>query len=133
MYTNIIFAAGNSNRCRKYNGVWPSGKAPDFESDMHWFDPSHPSHFCQKNFTGGDYMLDANVIIANNIRAELEKENKNQSDLAKEIGVSKKTMSKIMNGARAISAIELRRISECLNVTVGSLLKMPESSEDTRR
>lgn len=78
-------------------------------------------------------MLDVNMIIANNIRAELEKENKNQSDLAKEIGVSKKTMSKIMSGARAISAIELRRISECLNVTVGSLLKMPESSEDTRR
>ena len=78
-------------------------------------------------------MLDANMIIANNIRAELEKENKNQSDLAKEIGVSKKTMSKIMSGARAISAIELRGISECLNVTVGSLLKMPGSSEDTRR
>ena len=78
-------------------------------------------------------MLDANMIIANNIRAELEKENKNQSDLAKEIGVSKKTMSKIMSGARAISAIERRRISECLNVTVGSLLKMPEGSEDTRR
>ena len=78
-------------------------------------------------------MLDANMIIANNIRAELEKENKNQSDLAKEIGVSKKTMSKIMSGARAISAIELRRISECLNVTVGSLLKMPESSEDASR
>ena len=69
-------------------------------------------------------MLDANMIIANNIRAELEKENKNQSDLAKEIGVSKKTMSKIMSGARAISAIELRRISERLNVTIGSLLKI---------
>jgi transcriptional regulator with XRE-family HTH domain len=78
-------------------------------------------------------MLDVNMIIANNIRAELEKDNKKQSDLAKEIGVSKKTMSKIMNGARAISAIELRRISECLNVTIGSLLKMPGSSEDTRR
>lgn len=78
-------------------------------------------------------MLDANMIIANNIRAELEKENKNQSDLAKEIGVSKKTMNKIMSGARAISAIELRRISECLNATIGSLLKIPEGSEDTMR
>ena len=78
-------------------------------------------------------MLDANMIIANNIRAELEKENKNQSDLAKEIGVSKKTMSKIMSGARPISAIELRRISECLNVTIGSLLKMSGSSEDAMR
>ena len=76
-------------------------------------------------------MLDANMIIANNIRAELEKDNKKQSDLAKEIGVSKKTMSKIMSGARAISAIELRRISECLNVTIGSLLKMPGSLNET--
>ena len=76
-------------------------------------------------------MLDANMIIANNIRAELEKDNKKQSDLAKEIGVTKKTMSKIMSGARAISAIELRRISECLNVTIGSLLKMPGSPNET--
>ena len=76
-------------------------------------------------------MLDANMIIANNIRAELEKDNKKQSDLAKEIGVTKKTMSKIMSGARAISAIELRRISECLNVSIGSLLKMPESLNET--
>ena len=51
---------------------------------------------------GGDYMLDVNMIIANNIQAELKKENKKQVDLAEGIGVSKQTMSKIMNGARAI-------------------------------
>ena len=45
------------------------------------------------------------MIIANNIQAELK--NKKQVDLAKEIGVSKQTMSKIINGARAINAIEL--------------------------
>jgi len=28
---------------------------------------------------GGDYMLDVNMIIANNIQAELKKENKKQS------------------------------------------------------
>ena len=33
--------------------------------------------------------------------------NKKQVDLAKEIGVSKQTMSKIINGARAINAVEL--------------------------
>ena len=78
-------------------------------------------------------MLDANMIIANNIRAELEKENKNQSDLAKEIGVSKKTMSKIMSGEREINTIELRRISECIKEKIGNLMKMKEGSEDTRR
>ena len=61
---------------------------------------------------GGDYMLDVNMIIANNIQAELKKENKKQVDLAEGIGVSKQTMSKIMNGARAINAIELHKISE---------------------
>lgn len=44
-------------------------------------------------------MLDVNMIIANNI----------QVDLAEGIGVSKQTMSKIMNGARAINAIELHK------------------------
>ena len=42
-------------------------------------------------------MLDVNMIIANNIQAELKKENKKQVDLAEGIGVSKQTMSKIMN------------------------------------
>ena len=41
---------------------------------------------------GGDYMLDVNMIIANNIQAELKKENKKQVDLAEGIGVSKQTI-----------------------------------------
>lgn len=61
-------------------------------------------------------MLDVNMIIANNIQAELKKENKKQVDLAEGIGVSKQTMSKIMNGARAINAIELHKISEYLHI-----------------
>ena len=52
-------------------------------------------------------MLDVNMIIVNNIQAELKKKNKKQVDLAEEIGVSKQTMSKIINGARAINAVEL--------------------------
>ena len=69
-------------------------------------------------------MLDVNMIIANNIQAELKKENKKQVDLAEEIGVSKQTMSKIMNGARAINAIELHKISEYLHVSMDSLMKI---------
>ena len=63
-------------------------------------------------------MLDVNMIIANNIQAELKKENKKQVDLAEGIRVSKQTMSKIMNGARAINAIELHKISEYLHVSI---------------
>lgn len=76
-------------------------------------------------------MLDVNMIIANNIQAELKKENKKQVDLAEGIGVSKQTMSKIMNGARAINAIELHKISEYLHVSMDSLMKMPEKTMDT--
>ena len=76
-------------------------------------------------------MLDVNMIIANNIQAELKKENKKQVDLAEGIGVSKQTMSKIMNGARAINAIELHKISEYLHVLMDSLMKMPEKPMDT--
>ena len=76
-------------------------------------------------------MLDVNMIIANNIQAELKKENKKQVDLAKEIGVSKQTMSKIMNGTKAINAIELYKISEYLHVSTDSLTKMPEELADT--
>ena len=76
-------------------------------------------------------MLDVNMIIANNIQAELKKENKKQVDLAEGIGVSKQTMSKIMNGVRAINAIELHKISEYLHVSMEYLMKIPEKPMDT--
>lgn len=72
------------------------------------------------------YGFDSSVI-----QAELKKENKKQVDLAEGIGVSKQTMSKIMNGARAINAIELHKISEYLHVSMDSLMKMPEKPMDT--
>ena len=53
-------------------------------------------------------MLDVNMMIANNIQNQLKKANKKQIDLAEGIGVSRQTMSKIMNGARAINAIKFR-------------------------
>lgn len=76
-------------------------------------------------------MLDANMVIANNIRTELKKQNKRESDLAEGIGVSRKTMSKIMNGARMINAIELPKIAEYLHVSVDSLVKPPEKPVST--
>lgn len=75
-------------------------------------------------------MQDVNMIIANNIQAEMKKENKKQVDLAEGIGVSKQTMSKIMNGAKVINAIELYKISEYLHVSMSSLTKMPEKPMD---
>lgn len=76
-------------------------------------------------------MLDVNMIIANNIQAELTKENKTQIDLAEGIGVSRQTMNELMSGARAINAAELHKISEYLHVPLDSLMKMPAKSMDT--
>ena len=76
-------------------------------------------------------MLDVNMMIANNIQNQLKKENKKQIDLAEGIGVSRQTMSKIMNGARAINAIELHKISEYLHVPMETLMKMPKHPVDT--
>ncbi len=76
-------------------------------------------------------MLDVNRIIANNIQRELEKRNLKPVDLAKEIGICKHTMNKMMNGVRVINAIELHKISEYLHVLMDSLMEMPENSKDT--
>lgn len=76
-------------------------------------------------------MLDVNMKIANNIQVELEKRNLKPVDLVKEIGVSKQTMRKMMNGVRVINAIELHKISEYLHVLMDSLMEMPENSKDT--
>lgn len=75
-------------------------------------------------------MLDVNMMIANNIQNQLKKENKKQIDLAEGIGVSPQTMSKIMNGARAINAIELHKISEYLHIPMETIMKIPEHSVD---
>ena len=76
-------------------------------------------------------MLDVNMIIANNIQAELTKENKTQIDLAEGIGVSWQTMNQIMSGVRAINADELHKISEYLHVPQDSLMRIPEKTVDT--
>lgn len=76
-------------------------------------------------------MLDVNMIIANNIRAEMKKENKKQTDLAEGIGVSRQTMSELMSGARAINVSELHKISEYLYVPMDSLMRMPAKPMDT--
>lgn len=81
--------------------------------------------------TVGDCMLNVNMIIANNLQAELKKKDKKQTDLAEGIGVFGQTMNQIMSGARAINADELHKISEYLHVPMDSLTKMPEKVVDT--
>ena len=76
-------------------------------------------------------MLDVNMVIANNIQNLLKKENRNQSELALAIGVSRQTMSKIINGTRAINAIELSKIAKYLHLPMEQLVMIPKAPVDT--
>lgn len=66
-----------------------------------------------------------------NIQRELEKRNLKPVDLAKEIGICKQTMNKMMDGIRTINAIELYKIAEYLHVSMDCLMKMPDKPIDT--
>lgn len=74
--------------------------------------------------------MDVNVIIAGNIQKQLKKTERKQQELAAGIGVSAATMSKIMNGARTLSAAELQRISEYLHVSMDTLMRVPEMNTE---
>ena len=76
-------------------------------------------------------MIDINMMIADNILAILKKQGKKQMDLADGIGVSKQTMSKMLNGGRSINAIELKKIADYLKVSMESMMQMPEVPADT--
>lgn len=75
-------------------------------------------------------MLDVNVMIANNILDILRKQGKKQLDLAEGIGVSKQTMSKMMNGGRVINAVELKKIADYLKVSMESIMRVPEAAPE---
>lgn len=76
-------------------------------------------------------MMDPNLIIANNILELLKHQGKKQTDLASGIGVSKQTMSKMMNGGRMISAVELKKIAAYLNTSTDYIVSIPETDTKT--
>ncbi|MCD8096825.1 MAG: helix-turn-helix domain-containing protein [Lachnospiraceae bacterium] len=70
-----------------------------------------------------DHMLFEQV--GSNIRSILSAQGRTQQSLAEELGISKQVMSKIIAGAKAINAAEIRRIADALHVSADSLLEMP--------
>ena len=74
-------------------------------------------------------MTDMNLVIAKNILTNLQAKNKKQKELAAYLGVSPQVMSKIINAERIISAIELKKISDFLNVSLNDLMSNPKSEE----
>lgn len=76
-------------------------------------------------------MVDINVVVANNIAAQMKKNNTKQVELANAIGVSKQVMSKMLNGTRLITISELRSIADYYHVRTDDLMKEPVSSCDS--
>lgn len=76
-------------------------------------------------------MVNMNEMISNNIMNIMKQNDKKQIDLAGYLGVSKQVISKMLNGARMINAIELQKIAEFLGVSMESLVKIPQVIPET--
>ncbi len=76
-------------------------------------------------------MINMNEIISNNIMNIMKKNDKKQVELAGYLGVSKQVISKMLSGARMINAVELQKIAEYLNVSMESLVKVPQVLSET--
>ena len=71
------------------------------------------------------------MMIARNILTILKKQNKRQVDLAEALHTNKQTVSKMLNGARMINAVELKQIADFLGVKMEELTKLPQNMADT--
>ncbi len=76
-------------------------------------------------------MVNMNEIISNNIMNNMKYNGKKQVELASFLGVSKQIVSKMLSGARIINAIELQQIAVFLNVSMESLVKIPQVIPET--
>ncbi len=76
-------------------------------------------------------MFDMNEIIARNILTILRRQNKRQVDLAEALQMNKQTVSKMLNGSRMISAIELKQIADFLGVKMEELTNVQRNVQDT--
>lgn len=76
-------------------------------------------------------MINMNEIISNNVMNMMKKNDKKQVELAGYLGVSKQVISKMLSGSRMINAVELQKIAEYLNVSMESLVKVPQVLPET--
>ena len=72
--------------------------------------------------------MSMNDVIAQNISNLLKSSNKKQQDLADALNMPKQTISKILNGARMVSATELSQIAKYFNVSMDSLVQEKTNS-----
>lgn len=67
--------------------------------------------------------MSMNEVIAMNISNLLKSSKKKQQDLADALNMPKQTISKMLNGARMISASELSKIANYFSVSMDSLVQ----------
>lgn len=70
-------------------------------------------------------MYNMNQAIGNNIRKHLKKIGKSPSDLAGYLGTTRLSVGNMLDGTRAINAMELREIALFCKVSVADLVKAP--------
>lgn len=70
-------------------------------------------------------MTNMNEVIAQNISSCLSQMGKKQAELADFLSLPKQTISKMLNGARMISAPELSQIATFCNTSMEFLVSMP--------
>lgn len=71
----------------------------------------------------GVIIMSMNEVIAMNISNLLKSSKKKQQDLADALNMPKQTISKMLNGARMISAPELSKIANYFSVSMDSLVQ----------
>ena len=76
-------------------------------------------------------MTDMNIVIAHNISNTIKMIGKNKEELAIALGYSKQVVGNMLSGARSVTALELKQISDFCNVPVESIIALPEKPVKT--
>ena len=76
-------------------------------------------------------MTDVNMVIAHNISNTLKRMGKSKEELAVALGYSKQVVGNMLSGARSVTALELKQISDFCNIPVKSLITLPEKPVKT--
>ncbi|KHM52653.1 XRE family transcriptional regulator [Anaerovibrio lipolyticus] len=76
-------------------------------------------------------MIDMNTIIAKNIHAIMQKQNKKQNELVQALDISQDAVSQILNGTHTFNLEELKAISQFLGIEVKRIVDIsPGQSSD---
>ncbi|MFW6030003.1 MAG: helix-turn-helix domain-containing protein [Halanaerobiales bacterium] len=75
-------------------------------------------------------MAFSNILVGRRIKNRLDELNKKQADFAKELNVSEQMINKIINGRKAVTIEELRKIAYLLDINLEKLVKLFTTEKD---